>query len=237
MNIEINELKTIIYFIFMENLIIHYLQSFKNLNSDLIESVTKILSTSHHVSPWFNNKLNDLKFFKNNEEYQKNVNRNEFNQNIVKTIELLTIQFDYWQTDNASHDELNFNLRRPSTNKESLHNQIKKEKEEEESNQKNDKIFTLRNFETYKQLKKAAKKFNPNITKEEIYEKLLMPFNHEKVKTWDNDHTKFKITYICKYDGCNKEFDKTWNMLDHVRMHEGIRPYPCKICGSSFTQK
>ena len=203
----------------------------------MIESVTKILSISHHVSPWFNNKLNYLKFFNNNEECQKNVNWNEFNQNIVKTIELLSIQFQYIRADNASHHELNSSLRKLPTNKESLHNQIKKVKEEEESRNESDKTFTSRNFETYKQLKEAAKKNNSNITKEEIYERLLMPFKHEKVKTWNNIHTKSKITYICKYNDCNKEFDKTWNMLDHVRMHEGIRPYSCKICKNSFTQK
>ena len=43
--------------------------------------------------------------------------------------------------------------------------------------------------------------------------------------------------YTCKYDGCNKEFTRTWSILDHVRMHEGIRPYTCPYCSRSYTQK
>ena len=93
------------------------------------------------------------------------------------------------------------------------------------------------NFETYKQIKKVAKNINPDISKEEIYEKLLKPFQHEKVKIWDSVQSRFKISYVCKYDECEKEFTKTWNLLDHVRMHEGIKPFGCQICGKAFTQK
>ena len=93
------------------------------------------------------------------------------------------------------------------------------------------------NFENYKQLRKAAIQSNPEITKEEIYEELLKPFQHEKVKIWDQSLSRFKISYICRYDGWDKEFTKTWNMLDHVRMHEGIKPHTCQIWGDAFTQK
>ena len=97
--------------------------------------------------------------------------------------------------------------------------------------------LNVQNFETYKQLKKVVKESDLNISKEEIYEKLLEPFRHEKVKTWDQALGRFKISYICKYDECNKEFTKTWNLLDHVRMHEGIKPFVCKIWDKTFTQK
>lgn len=53
----------------------------------------------------------------------------------------------------------------------------------------------------------------------------------------DPTNNKFKVYYICKYNGCDKEFTKTWNLLDHVRMHEGIKPYKCSLCRKSFTQK
>ena len=109
--------------------------------------------------------------------------------------------------------------------------------EDEEIKHKDEIVFSSKNFENYKQLKRVAKKNNLNITKEEIYEKLLMQFKHEKVKLWNSDHTKFKFKYICKYGDCNKEFDKIWNMINHVRMHENIKPYLCKKCGISFTQK
>ena len=92
-------------------------------------------------------------------------------------------------------------------------------------------------YETYKQLKKFAKESNPDISKEEIYEQLLKPFRHEKVKVWDQSQSRFRISYVCKYEECNKEFTKTWNLLDHVRMHEGIKPFSCQFWNKTFTQK
>lgn len=43
--------------------------------------------------------------------------------------------------------------------------------------------------------------------------------------------------YICKHDGCGKEFLRTCNLLDHMRMHSGIKPNVCEYCGKGFTQK
>lgn len=45
------------------------------------------------------------------------------------------------------------------------------------------------------------------------------------------------IIYICKFKNCNKEFSRTWNILDHARMHKGIKPFECKHCSKKFTQK
>lgn len=42
---------------------------------------------------------------------------------------------------------------------------------------------------------------------------------------------------ICGYEGCDREFTKAWNFLDHARMHTGERPYECEICQSKFTQR
>ena len=52
-----------------------------------------------------------------------------------------------------------------------------------------------------------------------------------------NSRGGITTVYTCKYDGCNKEFTRTWSILDHVRMHEGIRPYTCPYCSRSYTQK
>lgn len=31
--------------------------------------------------------------------------------------------------------------------------------------------------------------------------------------------------YICGYDNCERKFNKTWNFIDHVRIHTGEKPY------------
>jgi len=45
-----------------------------------------------------------------------------------------------------------------------------------------------------------------------------------------NDKTGNIITlYRCKHDNCNKIMERTWNMIDHARMHRGIKPYTCPV--------
>lgn len=92
-------------------------------------------------------------------------------------------------------------------------------------------------FETYKQLKEISKDEDPGISKNEIYEKLLKPFKHEKKVCLEQGTGKYRTLYVWKYPGCDKDYTKIWNLLDHVRMHEGIRPYKCDTCGKTFTQK
>ncbi|CAI2375469.1 unnamed protein product [Moneuplotes crassus] len=41
----------------------------------------------------------------------------------------------------------------------------------------------------------------------------------------------------CRYQNCAKIFTRTWNFIDHARMHLGIKPYRCSLCGAQFTQK
>ena len=49
---------------------------------------------------------------------------------------------------------------------------------------------------------------------------------------------KIAPVYICKFEGdCNQEFPRSWNLLDHIRMHYNIRPYQCQYCNFRFTQK
>ena len=97
--------------------------------------------------------------------------------------------------------------------------------------------LAYQSYNTYKELKTIARQENPDITKEEIYEQLLKPFRYEKVKRWDRIQRRFRISYICRYKDCNKEFTKTWNLLDHVRMHEGIKPYTVILFLSFFKLK
>ena len=101
----------------------------------------------------------------------------------------------------------------------------------------NEEMYQQTNFETYKQIKEVSLKHNHKLTKEQMYEKMLKPFKHKKIKTYDFKLHRHIITYVCDYENCGKEFAKTWNLLDHVRMHEGIKPYQCQKCGKEFTQK
>ena len=92
-------------------------------------------------------------------------------------------------------------------------------------------------LENLEEVKHVIGSDNPNMTKDEMYDELLKPFKYEKLVEKDAAHDKKKITYKCRYEECNKRFTKTWNLLDHMRMHEGIRPFKCQNCPKSFTQK
>lgn len=92
-------------------------------------------------------------------------------------------------------------------------------------------------FENLEQVKQVIGTFNPNMTKDEMYDEMLKHYQYQKYVEIDEVTHKEKVTYICKYNEWNKVFTKTWNLLDHVRMHEGIRPFQCKHCPKSFTQK
>ena len=61
------------------------------------------------------------------------------------------------------------------------------------------------------------------------------PYHQEFRKNSKNN--KMLVVYICGFHNCGKEFMRTWNLLDHLRMHYGIRPFSCSICQKSFTQK
>lgn len=75
------------------------------------------------------------------------------------------------------------------------------------------------------------------LDKDEMYYYLLKPYKCHRINDFDEFQQKNNYTYVCRYDGCDKRFTKAWNALDHVRMHESIRPYRCMQCGKAFTQK
>ena len=41
----------------------------------------------------------------------------------------------------------------------------------------------------------------------------------------------------CNYEGWGKQFTKSWNVLDHFKVHTGDRPYVCETWGRAFSQK
>ena len=61
------------------------------------------------------------------------------------------------------------------------------------------------------------------------------PYDYEYKRNPDNG--KLLIVYACRYDNCGKEFLRTWNLLDHARMHQGVKPHVCQICSKTFTQE
>uniref|UniRef100_A0A7S3JGI9 C2H2-type domain-containing protein n=1 Tax=Euplotes harpa TaxID=151035 RepID=A0A7S3JGI9_9SPIT len=75
------------------------------------------------------------------------------------------------------------------------------------------------------------------MSKEEMYHELLKPYRYERIRVIDESTHKTRYYYNCGYAGCTKQFNKGWSILDHVRMHENIRPFKCEHCDKSFTQK
>lgn len=63
--------------------------------------------------------------------------------------------------------------------------------------------------------------------------KLLQGYRYEIVSYKKN---QVKKSYKWMFPGCSKIFGKTWNFLDHARMHEGIKPFQWDVCLKSFTQ-
>ncbi|CAI2387253.1 unnamed protein product [Moneuplotes crassus] len=74
------------------------------------------------------------------------------------------------------------------------------------------------------------------LTKNDINLELLKDFEY-KTKTRRTKSGKEQTVYICAKNGCNKEFLRTCNLLDHCRMHNGIKPNECSYCKKTFTQK
>ncbi|XP_061573599.1 zinc finger protein 37-like [Cololabis saira] len=46
-------------------------------------------------------------------------------------------------------------------------------------------------------------------------------------------HTRKKV-FSCRT--CGKEFSKSCNLMDHIKIHTGKRPHLCNTCGKTFTQ-
>uniref|UniRef100_A0A7S3NQJ9 C2H2-type domain-containing protein n=1 Tax=Euplotes crassus TaxID=5936 RepID=A0A7S3NQJ9_EUPCR len=76
-----------------------------------------------------------------------------------------------------------------------------------------------------------------SMTKEDIYFELLKGYQYQTLYHFDTKKQREVPLYKCGEPGCDKVMQKPWNLLDHVRMHAGVKPYMCKWCGNRFTQK
>lgn len=72
--------------------------------------------------------------------------------------------------------------------------------------------------------------------KEAEWIELLKAYEHEIIVTEDPVTQKERRLFICRFENWDKSFSIIWNLLDHVRMHRGVKPHCWDLWGKSFTQ-
>ena len=77
------------------------------------------------------------------------------------------------------------------------------------------------------------------ITKRNMkYFEELQNYNYLLETKVDAETGKQFTVYVCNHScGCKKEFERPWNLLDHIRIHYDVRPYTCSYCNLRFIQK
>jgi hypothetical protein len=75
------------------------------------------------------------------------------------------------------------------------------------------------------------------INRNNLYIELLKGFNYEYKEISNFRTKKSQGIFMCREGNCAMEFTRSWNLLNHVRSHRGLRPYSCQICKHQFTQK
>ena len=55
--------------------------------------------------------------------------------------------------------------------------------------------------------------------------------------TYNPETKRMNKLLTCLYDNCGKQFTKTWNILDHFKVHTGEKPFKCPACKRAFSQK
>ena len=73
--------------------------------------------------------------------------------------------------------------------------------------------------------------------KDRVNYSILKDHHYEIIENPDRESAKNSRIYICKYEGCNKTFTKTWNLVYHFRLHTKEKPFECKNCNKKFSQK
>lgn len=93
-------------------------------------------------------------------------------------------------------------------------------------------------YENLEEVRRVLRSRHPGMSKSTMYRELLQPYRHRVINLYDEQSGRLtKQVYKCGYENWDKQFNKTWNLVDHLRMHEGIKPYRCHLCEKLFTQK
>ena len=60
---------------------------------------------------------------------------------------------------------------------------------------------------------------------------------HEFKFVYDSKSKRSRRLIICKYNDCEKEFVKTWNFVEHYKLHMAGTIIKCDHCDKEFSSK
>mmetsp|Transcript_11050 Transcript_11050/g.12427 ORF Transcript_11050/g.12427 Transcript_11050/m.12427 type:complete len:179 (+) Transcript_11050:130-666(+) len=66
---------------------------------------------------------------------------------------------------------------------------------------------------------------------------ILNQYPHLVIRKVDQTSGKTAKFFVCKQEGCDKEFTKSWNLVYHARIHTNEKPFKCQYCTECFAQK